>query len=197
MEIKNKKINGVVCNIDDYIEIFSNKYIISDLYKSFDVIYKDYLSKKDEYNEIGLVKSDEYNNQIFRLSVIITNQILLGRKSVVIYKLFETFDNRDMKSFINIIQYIKRKLKLTVIIISLNTDFLLSNTDNIFLIRNGKVIMEDKPVEVFKNEELLDELKIKIPQIIEIESIIMTKKKKNIGYRNSINDLIKDIYRNI
>ena len=68
-------------------------------------------------------------------------------------------------------------------------------SDHIILMNKGKVILEGNKFEVFKQVDVLKENGIAVPKIIEFSNLVKEKKGVNIGLRDDINDLLKDIYR--
>ncbi len=84
--------------------------------------------------------------------------------------------------------------KKTVIIISCDVSFIHQVADYIYLI-DEKVIVEGNKYDFFEKEEILKKHKIKIPQIIDFSNYVLQNKKIKLGYRDSIDDLLKDVYR--
>ena len=62
---------------------------------------------------------------------------------------------------------------------------------------NGKIILSGNKFDVFKNVDMLRANDISIPKIIKFENDVLKKKNIKLGYRDEINDLVKDILRNI
>ena len=60
----------------------------------------------------------------------------------------------------------------------------------------GNIIIEGDKYTVFKEQKLLKDNGILVPKIIEFENYVLDNKKIKLGYRDDINDLIKDILRN-
>ena len=60
------------------------------------------------------------------------------------------------------------------------------------LLYNGKIVLEGTKYDIFKKD--LSKYKLSIPKIIEFEKLTYSKKNIRLGYRDEINDLIKDIY---
>ena len=49
--------------------------------------------------------------------------------------------------------------------------------------------------EIFTDDNLMERCNLQMPKIIEFSKIVLKKKNIDLGYRDDINDLMKDIYR--
>jgi energy-coupling factor transport system ATP-binding protein len=104
-------------------------------------------------------------------------------------------DNNSVKNLIKIIRNLKNIYKKTIIISSKNSDFLLEISDYIYLLKDGEIYLSGNKYEIFSNSKVLNKCGIAVPKLIEFSNIVKKNKDINIGYRDQINDLIKDIYR--
>ena len=102
-------------------------------------------------------------------------------------------DLKNINNFLKIIRTIKRRYNKTIIIFSQDSNFVHGIADYLFIIDNNNIIAEGNKYIIFNNEELLKNNKIKIPNIIEFEKLILKSKNINLKRRDNINDLIKDI----
>lgn len=105
------------------------------------------------------------------------------------------FDASGKKMLVNLLKILRKKEKTTTIIISNDVDFLNQIADNIVVLKYGKVILNGNRLDVFKKEKVLTENGIKVPKIIEFENYVLNEKGIKIGYREEVNDLLKDIFR--
>ena len=89
----------------------------------------------------------------------------------------------------------KLKYGKTIIIASSDTDLALSLADDVIGLNNGNLIFQGDKFDLFMNTKLLNENNIDEPDIIRFENLVKNDKGIDIGYRDDINDLMKDIYR--
>lgn len=85
----------------------------------------------------------------------------------------------------------------TIIIISHNTDYLAEYTDRILVMDGGKIILDDKPNEIFNQATLLNNLNIGVCNSKEIANLL---NKKGFNIQNDIlkyDDLLNSIISNI
>lgn len=103
-------------------------------------------------------------------------------------------DVEDKKMLIKVLKTIKRRYNKTIVIISNDIEFIHRFVDYIFVLDKGKVVLEGDKYQVFKQEELLKQYGIKIPNIIKFK--LLSNNKAKLLYRDDNSDLIKDILRN-
>ena len=104
-------------------------------------------------------------------------------------------DFESKKNLVKILKNLKRNYGTTIVIASNDVDFLNRIADEIIVVKQGKVITSGPKLDVFKKEEFLNNNGIKTPKIVSFENLVYNEKKIKIGYRDDVNDLLKDIFR--
>jgi ABC-type cobalt transport system, ATPase component len=104
-------------------------------------------------------------------------------------------DMTSKRNLINILTTIKIRYNKTIIVVSHDVDFINTISDNVVILKEGIILVSGNKYDVFKNEQLLLENGIVLPKIIEFENLVLVEKKVRLGYRDDINDLVKDILR--
>lgn len=104
-------------------------------------------------------------------------------------------DYNGKKMLVNMLKILRKKDNITALIVSSDVDFLNQIADRIVVLKQGRVLVEGDRLDVFKKEKYLQDNGICVPKIIEFENYVLKEKNIKIGYREEINDLLKDIFR--
>ena len=191
-------------NIGFVINPVTNYFLYSTVKKELTKSFKEsnhHDSKKiiDSLRIVGM-NIDNINKKIKELSdsekyLLKLASILIMNPNILILENPNAYlDAKNINNLIRIIKTIKRRYNKTIIIFSNNSDFVNSITDYIFIINSKGIISKGNKYQIFENNELLKENQIQPPKIIEFENTVLKTKKINLGKRDNINDLIKDIY---
>lgn len=78
---------------------------------------------------------------------------------------------------------------------SRDSDFAVQVADQVVILNRGKIYLSGKKMEVFQQVKKLERAGISIPKTILFSKKVLDQKKIKLGYRDDINDLIKDVYR--
>ena len=104
-------------------------------------------------------------------------------------------DYQSKKSLIRLLVLLKKRYNKTILIATHDVDLIHKIADYIYILADKTILLEGDKYSVFKQVDLLKEHNIEVPKVIEFSDLVLKKKNKKIGYRDDINDLIKDIYR--
>lgn len=129
--------------------------------------------------------------------VMLAKGLAINPKILILDEPSIGLDAEDKRELIKLLKTIKRRYNKTIIIISQDIEFIHQLVDYLFIFKDGKILIEGDKYEVFKQRELLERNGIQIPKIIQFELLVLNNKNIKLGFREEINDLIKDILRNI
>lgn len=104
-------------------------------------------------------------------------------------------DNKSKNELIKLLKNLNKNLKKTIVIVSHDINFLHKFVDYVYLINSGRIYLEGNKYDVLANEEAMNKCGLLVPDVLHFSNLVYKKKEINIGYRDEINDLIKDVYR--
>lgn len=104
-------------------------------------------------------------------------------------------DNKSKDSLMKLLKKLKTSYGKTIIIVSHDINFLHKFVDYVYLIKDGNVFLEGNKYEVLSNEEAMNECGLIVPNVLHFSNLVLKNKGVKLGYRDEVNDLIKDVYR--
>ena len=108
---------------------------------------------------------------------------------------FSNLDFTSKKKLVKLLRMMKLKYGKTIIIASNDMDMALELADEVICLKNGSLAFIGNKFDLFTNNKLLKENNITKPKLINFSDFVKVSKEINIGYRDDISDLMKDIYR--
>ncbi len=204
----NKKINNLRVNIGLVFQFPEEQFFNMNVKEevSFGMKYFNYKTNdidkrvSDALKMVGLDENYLERNP-FTLSngekrkVAIASIIAFNPKVIILDEPTIGLDSISKKNLLQLIKKLKQRLNKTIILISHDIELVHQVSDYVVVLDKGIVIAEGDKYSVFKQEEMLNAHGIKVPKIIEFSNKVLDKKGVKIGYRDEMNDLIKDIYR--
>ena len=166
---------------------------------------KFYLGEYDQLRLEEILKSFNLNEKILENSyldlssseakkIILTIAFMSNSKILILENPNISLDNKSTQTLIKELKKLKREERI-ILVTSYTSDFLLEVSDRVIVTANNKIIEEGNKYEIFPNKQLLEKINLEVPKVLEFINKVKELKNIKLGYRDNINDLIKDIYR--
>ena len=127
--------------------------------------------------------------------VSLASVLAFNPKIIVLDEPTVGLDSKEINNVIKIIRLLKNRFHKTIILVSKDMDFVHKLSDNIFILSGGKIVKSGNKYDIFTDKNLLNKYNIEVPKVIKFSNLVYDRKKIKLGYRDEINDLLKDIYR--
>lgn len=193
------KIGMVYQNVSDqfFYDIIKDEFVfVLKLYGIKNIVKK----MNDAIRMVGF-NSNILNKSIYELSFSEQKRISLALvlscnpDVIVLDDLFFGLDGKTRDNIIRIIRLLKIRYGKSIVIVSRDSDLVYSICDSVILMNDGRIIKVGDKYSIFKDISLLASCNLSIPKLINFSNTLLKRKGVDIGFRNDINDLVKDIYR--
>ena len=121
--------------------------------------------------------------------------LVCNPKILLLDEPFTYLDFSSQVKMVKLFRMMKLRYGRTIIIATNNTDVTLELADDIIALKDGEILFKGGKFDFFTNHQLLKKINIDRPKLIEFTDLVKDIKGINLGYRDDINDLMKDIYR--
>lgn len=195
---------GIISNFsyDDMLYGTVKEFIKRDSIK-YNYKLSDIDNRVDEILKMVGLSNDILNKSVFSISTsektrVILSQILLYNPELIILdSAFEELDSKSRTKLFKLLIKLKKFYNKTIIITSSNIDAIYELCDNLILLDNNNIVFYGDKYSAFNIEEVLNNPFIIKPTVIEVKEKIKEKLGKDLGNNDSINELIKAIYREV
>lgn len=130
-----------------------------------------------------------------RKRVALASILIYNPKILLLDEPFVGLDQRGKDIIVKILRVLKNRYHKTIIIATQDTDSLHRIVDTVCVIGNKKIILQGGKYDVFKETKILKKYGVQIPKVMDFSLTVLQKKNIKMGYRDDVNDLLKDIYR--
>ncbi len=160
--------------------------------------YKGDISKRisDSLKTVGL--DDSYlDRNPFSLSsgekelLLIASVLAYNPEVIILDEPFRDLDFKNRDKIIKLLKMMKNRYKKTIIIGTLDSDLILKLADKVYVLDDGKIVMSGNKYKVLSSDL------VNKPKLIKFSLMVKNEKNINIGFRDDISDLMKDVYRNV
>ena len=144
-----------------------------------EILYKNYSELSD-----GQIKK-----------ILLIMMLISDNKIILLDDLTNGLDQKSISSIIKLLKKEKRNNKI-IIVSSQDSEFLLNISDSVIMIYDKKLIKLENKYDFFSDENKLTKCGLHMPNVLLFRENVLQRKNIKLIYRDNINDLIKDIYRN-
>ena len=156
-------------------------------------------------NYYDLIKLDEsYNERLLstlstteKIKLLILKELNSDFDTFILTGILEELDFNMRKLIIKLIINLKKFEGKTIIVLSTDIDIVYEFIDSLVLIIDNKCYYSENKYLLFNNKNIINNPSIKIPFCKKIENKVYEKSNINLGNNDSINELIKSIYREL
>ena len=167
-----------------------NNYILNQMNKRIlDVL------KMVHLEEDTLIRNPNSLSESEKRKLAIAQALICNPKILVLDEPVNSFDEKTKEEYLKLFRLLTKRYNKTIIIASNDLNFVHKIADKVFVLNQNEIVLQGDKYEVFKDTRVLKKYGLIPPYTMLFSNLVKEKKNIKIGYRDEINDLIKDIYR--
>lgn len=182
----NDNIKEEMFFVTNYIN-YSSKNIEKRMYESLKIV-----GLNDNYLDRTISSLSSGERKLVQIAI----NLISNPKVIIFDEPFEELDYDNKKLLIKLIKRLKHKYHKTIILSSNDINMLYELTDDIIILKNGRLKVFLPTPKAFQDAELLEKLNIDVPNLVKFTNKARAKKIR-LMYHRDILDLIKDIYKHV
>lgn len=132
-----------------------------------------------------------------KIKILFLKALTNNCETILINGIFEELDSKMREKFIKIIINLKKFNDKTIVVSSTDVDIIYEFVDDLVLVINGESLTCDNKFSIYNDKDIVNNPQIQKPFIKKIEDMVYNKSNINLGNNDTINELIKSIYREI
>ena len=101
--------------------------------------------------------------------VAIAGILAIKPKIIILDEATAMLDPSGRNSILRLVKRMKEKNNLTVISITHDVDEAIIEADQVVVLNDGKILMQDNPINVFKNSNLIHKIGLELPFVFELK----------------------------
>ncbi len=132
-----------------------------------------------------------------KIKVILSQILIYNPELIILDNIIEDLDAKSRTKLFKLLIKLKKFYNKTIVITSSNVDIIYEFCDNLIILYNNEILDSSDKFKVFENKDVLNNPLVMKPLVIEIKEKIKNIKNIDLGNNDSINELIKAIYREL
>lgn len=146
----------------------------------------------------NILKKDIFNiSKSEKIKLLLCRILLYNPELIILDSVIEELDFKTRNKLFKLLIKLKKFYNKTIIITASNVDNIYELVDDLIIICDRKVIAMGNKYEVYEEKEVIDNNFIDKPIMIEFKNKLKKYSNIDIGNNDSINELIKAIYREV
>lgn len=174
------------------LSAYTHNYKIKQLDKRVKDVLKIVGLKEEILDKNPLTLTNSESKKVALSTILIYNP-----KILILDEPTNGLEAKSIKELIKLLKMLKHRYNKTIILVSHDMEFVHSISDQVVVLYDGSIVLNGDKYSVFKDSRLLKKYGLLPPKTMLFSNMVLNKKGIKIGYRDEINDLIKDIYRNV